>query len=150
MTDISIIDAHHHFWDLSLKKHPWLDGRHKITNFRYGDYSALKTNYLLEDYKKDSKNQNIKKMIHMEGEWDSTDPIGENRWLLDCYEKTGYPNAIVGQIWFMRADVENVLNIHAQNPLIRSVRQKPMTSLSPETFSLDMHGSMSDLKLNSL
>ena len=48
-----IIDAHHHFWDLSLKKHPWLDGRQNIKNFRYGDYSKICKNYLLEDYKKE-------------------------------------------------------------------------------------------------
>jgi len=145
MTSLPIIDAHHHFWDLSLKKHPWLLKGNQI-KFRYGNYSALKTNYLLEDYKKDSINQNIKKTIHVEGEWDPSDPVGESTWLLNYYEKTGYPNAIVGQVWFMRDDIENLLKLQAQNPLMRSVRQKPKTSLSPKTFALGMQGAMSDLK----
>ena len=31
MQDIPIIDAHHHFWDLSLKKNRWLDPNNQIS-----------------------------------------------------------------------------------------------------------------------
>ena len=40
MKDIPIIDAHHHFWDLSLKKNPWLNPDNQIP-FRYGDYKSI-------------------------------------------------------------------------------------------------------------
>ena len=35
MDDLPVIDAHHHFWDLSMGKHPWLCGDEPIA-FRYG------------------------------------------------------------------------------------------------------------------
>ena len=42
---MKIIDAHHHFWDLSLNAHPWLTEAGRIP-FRYGDYSAICRDYL--------------------------------------------------------------------------------------------------------
>ena len=93
--NLPIIDAHHHFWDLSLKKNPWLDKNNQIP-FRYGDYSSICKNFLLSDYKKVSKNHNIVKTIHMESEWDPTDPVGETIWLQKLYDISGFPNALVG------------------------------------------------------
>ena len=112
MTIPTIIDAHHHFWDLSLKKHPWLDGRHNIKSFRYGDYSKICKNYLLEDYKNDWGNHQIVKSIYVETEWDAADPIGETAWVQNYYEKYGFPNALVGQIWFENDNVDQVLTDH--------------------------------------
>ena len=108
MKDIPIIDAHHHFWDLSLKKNPWLNPNKQI-QFRYGDYKSICKNFLTADYFKVSKNQNIVKTIHMETEWDPNDPIGETEWLHKLFEMTGFPNALVAQAWFDRNDIEKVL-----------------------------------------
>ena len=36
---LKIIDSHHHFWDLSMKKHPWLCER-PLIEFRYGNYES--------------------------------------------------------------------------------------------------------------
>ena len=144
MADLPIIDAHHHFWDLGLGKHPWLDGRHVIDGFRYGDYAAIRRNYLLEDYKRDSAGHDVVKTVHMETEWDPSDPVGETEWLHRYHDRTGYPHAVVGQAWFDRADIAEVLAGHAAFPLIRSVRQKPAAAASPEVFEAGAPGSMAD------
>lgn len=144
MTRPSIIDAHHHFWDLSLKKHPWLDGRHKIKSFRYGDYSKICKNYLLEDYKNDWGDHQIVKSIYVETEWDSADPIGETAWAQNYYEKCGFPNALVCQIWFENDNVDQVLADHKQFPISRSVRQKPKSCSSFAEFKPNLPGSMGD------
>ena len=144
MSDLPIIDAHHHFWDLGLGKHPWLDGRHVIGGFRYGDYAAIRRNYLLEDYRRDAAGHDVVKTIHMETEWDPADPVGETDWLSRYHDKTGFPHALVGQAWFDRADIAEILAGHAAYPLIRSVRQKPKAAASPETFVAGAPGSMAD------
>ena len=38
--DLPIVDAHQHFWDLSLGKHPWLRDE-PPPPFRYGDTRPL-------------------------------------------------------------------------------------------------------------
>ena len=143
MDDLPIIDAHHHFWDLSLNKHKWLCDKERIP-FRYGDYSSICKNFLVDDFKRVTTNQNVVKTIHMEAEWDPLDPIGETKWLHELHEKTGYPHAIIGQAWFCNPDIASVLADHAAYQLTRSIRQKPISTPSPDLFQPRISGSMSD------
>ncbi len=143
MNDLPIVDAHHHFWDLSLNKHPWLCGPELIP-FRYGDYSPICRTYLVDEYTSDSIGHTVVKTVHMEAEWDDTDPVGETRWLHDLYDRTGYPHAVIGQAWFARGDIESVLAAQASFPLMRSIRQKPAAAPSPDEVKPGMPGSMSD------
>jgi predicted TIM-barrel fold metal-dependent hydrolase len=80
----------------------------------------------------------------MEAEWDEEDPVGETKWLHDLHDKTGFPNAIVGQAWFDRDDIAAVLEGHAAYPLVRSVRQKPKAAPSPDVVMAGAPGSMDD------
>lgn len=147
MTDtddaLPIIDAHHHFWKLGAGHHPWLEGAHDIP-FRYGDYAAIKRDYLVEDFRRDHGRHAVVKSVHMEAEWDAADPVGETRWLHDLHDRTGWPHAMVGQAWFARDDIAEVLAGHAAFPLIRSVRQKPAAAPSPQAFTAGAPGSMAD------
>jgi Predicted metal-dependent hydrolase of the TIM-barrel fold len=143
MKDIPIIDAHQHFWDLSLKKNPWLNPNKQIP-FRYGDYKSICKNFLTSDYFKVSKNQNIVKTIHMETEWDPNDPIGETEWLHKLYEMTGFPNAVVAQAWFDRNDIETVLENQSKFDLTRSIRHKPKSTKNPDTKLDNIKGSLND------
>ena len=45
---LPIVDAHHHVWDLRADRHPWLQDESPIP-FRYGDYRALRRDYLPAD-----------------------------------------------------------------------------------------------------
>jgi len=81
-TNFPIVDAHHHVWDLGRNYHPWLCDEPPIP-FRYGDYRALRRNYLAEDYRRDTANYNVAASVYVEAEWDPADPIGESRWIHD-------------------------------------------------------------------
>ena len=52
--------------------------------------------------------------VHMEAEWDPRDPVGETRWLDGLRRETGFPTAAIGQAWFGREDIAEVLAGHAQ------------------------------------
>lgn len=141
--DLPIIDAHHHFWKLGSGHHPWLEGDHDIP-FRYGDYSALKRDYLVDDFRRDHGAHRVVKSVHMEAEWDPADPVGETRWLHELHDRTGWPHAVIGQAWFARDDIAEILAGHAGFPLVRSVRQKPAAAASPDAFIAGAPGSMAD------
>ena len=51
--DLAIVDAHQHFWNIERNDYPWLCDAQPIT-FRYGDYAALRKNYLPPDYRRDA------------------------------------------------------------------------------------------------
>jgi predicted TIM-barrel fold metal-dependent hydrolase len=65
VTQIPIVDAHHHFWDLQRNYYPWLcDSR--LIPFRYGDYGAIRRNYLPPDYLRESAKYRVVKTVHMD------------------------------------------------------------------------------------
>ncbi len=124
LRELKIVDSHHHFWDLSMKKHPWLCEK-PLINFRYGNYEKICKNFLYDDYIKVSENHNIYKTIHMEAEWNKNNPIGEIIWLEKIYKKFGLPNGAVGQIWLHEKGSELLLKEYSKHPIVRGVRQKP-------------------------
>ena len=56
--DLPIVDGHQHFWDLDRNYYPWLCDPVPIP-FRYGDYSALRRNYLPPEYRLDTARHRI-------------------------------------------------------------------------------------------
>lgn len=139
----AIVDAHHHFWDLERNYYPWLCDPLSIS-FRYGDYSALKRNYLPADYRRDSAGFRIVKTVHMEGEWDRADPLAETRWLETVAAQSGLPSACIGHAEPDRPDIEEVLNGHAKSALMRGIRHKPYAAHDPRDARRGAAGSMDD------
>ena len=92
MTDLPVVDAHQHFWDLERNYLPWLCDEEAIP-FRYGDYSALRRNYLPRDYLRDAAGHDVVKTVYVETEWDPRDFVGETRWLQEIIAATGFPHA---------------------------------------------------------
>jgi predicted TIM-barrel fold metal-dependent hydrolase len=143
MSSLPIVDAHQHFWNLEKNYHPWLADE-PPANFRYGDVAPLRRNYLPKDYFADSAGHRVVATVHMEAEWDSRDPVGETKWLAELRKETGFPTAAIGQAWFGREDIAEVLAGHASHDFMRGVRQKPKAAASPAEVKSGAPGSMSD------
>lgn len=139
----AVIDAHHHLWDLSMRRHPWL-GEHPEPGFFLGDYSALRRNYLPADYQKDSAGLNVIATVHCEAEWDRSDQVGETRWVSAISATHGFPNAMVAHAWFHTPNAAEVLAQQAAFPLVRGIRSKPVTTASPADKPVGGHGTMRD------
>lgn len=137
-----VIDAHMHFWDLSLGKHPWLCG--EMIPFRYGDYSKIRRTYLVDDYLADARPFEVAATVYIEAEWDPADPLGELAWVHGLAEREGYPNAVAAQAWLDREDVADVLAGASSFPLVRSVRHKPASAPSAGDATRGAPGSMDD------
>ena len=143
--DIPIVDAHHHLWDLEHNYHPWLCDEPPIP-FRYGDYRAIRTNYLPENYARDGAAFDVVASVYVETEWDPADPIGETRWVEGVADRHGLSMAVVAQAWLDRDDVEEVLAAQASFGRVRSVRHKPRAAAHPGVIEPGAPGSMGDGK----
>jgi predicted TIM-barrel fold metal-dependent hydrolase len=139
---MQIIDAHQHFWDLGRNYLPWL--KDKPVAFRYGDYSALKRNYLPADYLRDSGEFDVVGSVFVETEWDPSDPLGEVRWVEGVQRETGLPSVMVAQAWLDRDDVREVLATHGGSAIVRGIRHKPHAASHPDAVSPGAPGSMGD------
>ncbi len=123
-TLLPIVDAHHHFFDLDLNPHPWLQRLPRIP-FRYGDYGSICRNFLPADYAAAATGHRVLRHVLMEGEWEPTDPTGEARWVQTLHDAEGSPHALAAQAWLDRGDLSDVLAVYRQLPIVRSVRHKP-------------------------
>lgn len=143
MTELPIVDAHQHFWDLGRNYLPWLCDEEAVP-FRYGDYTALRRSYLPEDYLRDAAGHDIVKTVYVETEWDPRDPVGEMRWLQEIIAASGLPHAIVAGARLDQPEVEAVLAGHAGFPQVRGIRHKPRAAPSPAAVEVGAPGSMAD------
>ena len=141
--EIPVLDAHHHFWDLDRNYHPWLCDEPLIP-FRYGDYRAIRRNYLAQDYERDTAAFDVVGSVYVETEWDPSDPIGETRWIDAIAERRAVPTAIVAQAWLDREDVDEVLAAQSAFARVRSVRHKPRAAPRPDLVEPGARGSMGD------
>ncbi len=140
---VTLIDAHHHLWDLSQRKHPNLIGESRH-DFFMGDDSAIRRDYLAEDYRRDAAGHNVLTSVHCEAEWDRADQIGETRWVTGVNQQSGFPGAIVAHAWFDRENAEEVIAAQAGFPLVRGIRSKPVTAPSPDRIVPGAPGTMQD------
>jgi predicted TIM-barrel fold metal-dependent hydrolase len=121
---LPIADAHFHVWDPRTHYYPWLCDPQPIA-FRYGDYSALRRRYLVEDYRANSARWNVVRGVYVEAEWDPRDPDGEMNFIAQIRAQTGLPTVAIAQAWLHRDDCISVLESHAQHGFVRGVRHKP-------------------------
>ena len=121
MSDMPIVDPHHHLWDLEKYYYVWLSGEPLDTIV--GDYSSITHTYLVGDYLRDMGSQNVIKSVHIQCEFDPSNPAGESEWLQAAADEHGFPHGIVGAAHLEDADVEQLLASHARFPNFRGIRQ---------------------------
>jgi len=145
--ELPIVDAHHHLWDLEggALVYPWLQDPAPHAFF-LGDYAPLKHSYLPADYRRDAAHHRVLKTVHVEAECARDQQVDETRWLTAMNAKHGMPNAIVAHAWFHTPDAEEILAQHAEYPLVRGIRSKPVTANEAADARPTGAGSMQDLK----
>jgi predicted TIM-barrel fold metal-dependent hydrolase len=119
-----IIDSHHHLWDSSAHHYPLLAG--PMHERGWGDWSALRANYLVSDFLADARNQDLWKSVHVQANFDPTNPVGETAWLdrvATQPESRGFPHGIVAFANLADPQVDQVLEGHARYPRVRGIRQ---------------------------
>jgi len=141
--DLPILDAHHHFWNLSAGHYPWLTDEYN-PNFFLGDYRALCHDFLPPDYRRATAGFDVIGTVHVEAERSRREQVEETAFVAGLHARDGLPSAIVGHVFFTQPDCEAVLAAHAANPLVRGVRSKPVTSAGPDASVRGEPGTMQD------
>ncbi len=140
---VTLIDAHHHLWDLDANHYPFLSDKPE-PHFFLGDYSALRRNYMPADYRRDAAGHNVLKTVHCEAEWNRDDQVGETRWLTEIAQTHGMPNAIVAHAWFHTPNAAQVIGAQAAFPQVKGIRSKPVTKHAPDAELSSVTGTMQD------
>ena len=117
----AIIDTHHHLWALGKGNYPWLE--HAPITTHFGDYGAIRRDYLPADYRADTAGFDVVKSVHVQAEWDENDPVAETRWLESQAHVHGVPDAIVAFAALQSPRIAETLDAHrAASPRLRGIR----------------------------
>lgn len=111
-----VIDPHHHLWDLSLKRHPWLE------KARNGGPAPLLRDYTVEDYRRDAANQNVVATVHVEAGWSDAHPLEESRWLATLDRTSDIARRIVARVPLDNPEAARLLEAEAANPDVVGIR----------------------------
>lgn len=114
----TIIDAHHHLWDLDACSYPWLMKK-GIKRF-FGDPTPIQKNYLLEDYLAESPLYRPDKSVHIQVGVDSGDELNETEWLQSL---PGFPHAIVAAADLTDTHLQHHLDKQLMHNRVRGIRQ---------------------------
>lgn len=129
--DGPVIDPHHHLWDLSLKRHPWLErARTEGGEMVYGSLAPILRDYGVEDYRRDAANQNVVASVHVEAGWSDAHPLEESRWLAGLDRTSGVAKRCVARVPLDSPDAARLIEAEAANPDVVGIRD--IVSWHPE------------------
>ena len=124
MTELQFVDTHVHFWDRPHEKLTWAwladDAIHPLL----GEIKPLKELkcFTANEFIDDIEGSNVTKAVHVQAAIGSENPVDETVWLQEMADKTGWPQAIVGDARLQQEGVESVIAEHAEHPNFRGMR----------------------------
>jgi predicted TIM-barrel fold metal-dependent hydrolase len=142
--DLPIIDAHHHLWDLALRAQPWLVEEPPIP-FRYGDYRAIRRNFLLGDYRSCFGPHNVVASVTMEAEWSEARLLEETVWTGARHaDDPRFPVAHVARTYLHHPNAGEELAAHARHSFVKGIRHKPTAAPAPGRIERGAKAGMTD------
>lgn len=128
----ALVDAHHHFWEPSAGRQPWLRPGAAIP-FRYGPYESIKRDYLPPDLERDAAGAGFRLVgsVAMETEWDDSDPMGEINHIESVESRFSLPSAAIGRVALNHDDAPALLEQMAERSIVRGIRHKPGQAATP-------------------
>jgi predicted TIM-barrel fold metal-dependent hydrolase len=118
-----IIDAHHHLWDLSLGRHPWLSGDNGAMK-SLGDLSFLRRDYTVADYLTDIGPQPVTGSVFIEAVWDRARPVEEEaRWVAALTRPAGIAARCVAWAPLRSPGLADALDRLAETQFVVGVRE---------------------------
>ena len=116
---IDLIDAHHHFWELSRFPYKWLSSPGPA---RFGDKSEIAKDYLPQHYLRECALLPLKASVHVQANCGAADPVEETVWLQRLRTQTGWPSAIIGEADISTPAGRRLVERHARHSAVRGIR----------------------------
>lgn len=107
-----IVDTHHHLWDLSMFRLPWLDGA-----------GALNRDHLMDEYLRETKGLGVVETVYMEVAVEPSQRVAEAEYVIDQCRREDNPMvaAVIGGSPGS-PEFRDYLSRFADNPCIKGIR----------------------------
>ena len=117
----TIVDAHHHLWDLDACHYPWLMAR-GVKRF-FGDPAPIQKNYRVGAQVVDAAGYSLESSVHIQVGVAPGDELKETEWLQSVGDDSGLPSAIVAYCELDDPAAPRHLEAQLEFSRIRGVRQ---------------------------
>ena len=87
-----------------------------------GGLEKIRRTYVVQDYLRDSANQEIVASVHIEALWDRSDPLGETKWLETLDKSRGVGARYIASAPFGTPEAAGILDEQASFPRVVGVR----------------------------
>ena len=104
---MTVVDSHHHFWDLSLRPYDWMP-----------EGSPLRVNYGPDELRPLIEQAGVDQTVIVQAH----PSVEETKWLLEIAEATDYVAGVVGWVDLSEPDVGNVLDELQESAYFKGVR----------------------------
>ncbi len=104
---MTVVDSHHHFWDLSLRPYDWMP-----------EGSPLRVNYGPDELRPLIEQADVDQTVIVQAH----PSVEETKWLLEIAEATDYVAGVVGWVDLSEPDVGNVLDELQESAYFKGVR----------------------------
>ncbi|MBB3610838.1 amidohydrolase family protein [Rhizobium sp. BK602] len=126
-----VIDPHHHLWDLSLDRHPWLRRKSGADEeMIFGSIEPIRRDYGVTDYLADARGQNIVATVHVEAGWSQAQLAEETAWLDALDKADGVARRYVARVPLDSLDASSRIEAEAANARVVGLRD--IVSWHPE------------------
>lgn len=120
-----LIDCHFHIWDLNANYYPWLTDKpsENITKIM-GDYTRIRRNYLIEDFRRDHGGLNIVAAVHVQADVNPPDSLRESEWLQSVADGAGngMPQGFIARGDLRAPNAAEVIEAHCAFRNMRGMR----------------------------
>lgn len=125
--DLDICDAHHHLWDLSTVRYPWLNAPLGTMRF-FGDPSPIQKDYLVADLQSDIGSLPVIQSVHIQVGAADDQHLAETAWVqnqIDTHSGTDkeLPGAMVAYTDLESATLNKTLDKLQSFSGVRGIRQ---------------------------
>ena len=120
-----LVDCHFHIWDLDVNSYPWLTGPPSENIIKIiGDYSKLRRNYLIDDFKADIGDVNVVAAVHLQADVPLAESVQESGWLQSVADGpgAGMPQGFVASGDLRAPDAAAMIEAHCKYPNMRGIR----------------------------
>ena len=126
-----VIDPHHHLWDLSLDRHPWLSRKEGADEeMIFGSIEPIRRSYGVKDYLADAGGQNIVATVHVEAGWSQEHLAEETAWLDTLDKADGVAHRYIARVPLDSSDAATRIEAEAANDRVVGLRD--IVSWHPE------------------
>lgn len=139
---IPFVDAHVHLWELKRIHYPWLAPPFEDCGPN-GSVERIATDYLLDDYLRETAGWDVAGMVHVEAGADPSASLDETAWVQGIADSRGLPQAIVAHADLTRPDLQRQLEAQLAHANVRGVRHivnwhpDPTRTYTAQDFTLD-------------